>query len=68
MVTLKRGAVSSQGDHLPPLAGQPGHFLGALLLSQIGNIPLPKQAEPTRHDVARLFAQQVEAVKQVVRP
>ena len=42
MVTLKRGAVSSQGDHLPPLAGQqPGHFLGALL-SQIGNIPAPK--------------------------
>ena len=30
VVTLKRGAVTSQGDHLPPLAaGQPGHFLGA---------------------------------------
>ena len=29
-VTLKRGAVSVQGDHLPLLAGQPaGHFLGA---------------------------------------
>ena len=47
VVTLKRGAVTSQGDHLPPLAaGQPGHFLGELLLSQIGNIPLPKPSQP----------------------